>query len=90
MIRRALGSPIYIHGDGWKGNLSSRSCNIRWKIIGKTHNGTAHIVGFRDGARRWLFPQSVLMIDNVRNDHYREIQIHPWEIQKPPKQQKII
>ena len=82
MVRRSLGSPVHMHSDQWKGNVTRRSCNIRMMLVGSKHSGTVHIVGYRDGSRRWLFPNVVLMIDKVKHDHYREIQVPPFEIPK--------
>ena len=82
IIRRSLGSPVHMQSDKWRGNLSSRSCNIKMLLTGSKHTGTVHIVGYRDGSKRWLFPNVVLMIDNVKHDHYREIQMPPFETEK--------
>ena len=82
MIRRSLGSPIHLQSDQWRGNLTSRSCNIKMLMQGSKHTGTVHVVGYRDGSKRWLFPNTVLIIDKVKHDHYREIQVPPFEIPK--------
>ena len=78
VIKRALGSPIHLHSDQWKGNLTSRSCNIKVMLHGSKYNGTVNVVGYRENSKRWLFPNCVLMMDDVKHDHYREIQLQPF------------
>lgn len=80
IVRRTLGSPVHLQSDQWKGRLNSRSCNMRVLLAGTKHTGKVSVVGYRDGSTRWLFPNSVLMIDGVKHDHYREIYIPPFEI----------
>ena len=80
IVRRTLGSPVHLQSDQWKGRLTSRSCNMRVLLEGTKHTGKVNVIGYRDGSTRWLFPNSVLMIDGVKHDHYREIYITPFEI----------
>ena len=80
IVRRALGSPVHLQSDQWRGRLTSRSCNMRVLLEGTKHTGKVNVVGYRDGSTRWLFPNAVLMIDGVKHDHYREIYITPFEI----------
>lgn len=80
IVRRSLGNPVHLQSDQWRGKLTSRSCNMRILLEGGKHKGKLHIVGYRDGSQRWLFPNCVLMIDDVKHDHYREMTLPPFQV----------